>query len=364
MKIIFTNNNPEILRPITLTRPASAILCGGTTLSDLAQSAKALGGIVQLDASLAPSAKMFNRLTARIKLGQSFKIKSSGKIVGTYVAAKSAPDKIKILNLAWPRFEKLSDVISLNRLLLKENLDYVKSGYTQYTPGVFVGKNVHLAKEVAFDASAGAIIIADRATILPFVYIAGPAYIGRETKLNEFASIKGGSCIGPVCKVGGEVEASIIQGYTNKQHYGVLAHSWVGEWVNLGGGTTTSDLKNTYGSVKMGGENSGELFLGCVIGDHSKTAINTAIFTGKVIGVNSTLFGFVTCDVPSFTNYLGQLGENVEFTLDVAVKVQKIVMARRNVRQTKAHITLLEDVFKLTQEERKKAGIKQGAIKL
>ncbi len=363
MKITFNDNQAEALRPITLTRSASAILCGGTTLSDLAQGAKALGGILQLSASLAPSVKMFNRLTAQIKLGQSFKIKRGGKVVGAYlVTAKGAPDKIKTFNLAWPRFEKLSDVISLNRLLLKENLDYFKSGYRQYRPGVFVGKNVRIAKEAAFDTSAGVIVIADQANILPFVYIAGPVYIGRETKINEFASIKSGTSIGAVCKVGGEVEASIMQGYDNKQHHGVLAHSYLGEWVNLGGGTTTSNLKNTYSQVKMQGQDSGGQFLGAVFGDYSKTAINVGIYTGKVIGVNSFIYDTVAQDVPSFTNHLGRLGPSVAVDLAVALRVQKAMMVRRNVRQTKAHIKLLEDVFKLTQGERDKAGIKKGKL--
>lgn len=353
------------LYPITLTRSASTILCGGTTLSNLIQSAKIKNGVLRLDDNLAPSTKAWRQLIKEIKSGKSFQIKSVDKIIGTYlVKAKPGSDKLKIVSIAWPRFDKLSDIIKLNQSLLKDNLDYLKLNYKQCQPGVFVGKGVKIAKEVAFNTSAGPIIIDDQANILPFVYMAGPVYIGKQTKINEFASLKSNTCIGTVCKVGGEVEASIIQGYSNKQHQGVLAHSYIGEWVNLGGGTSTSDLKNTYGTIKMQGQDTGEQFLGCVIGDYSKTAINIGIYGGKVIGVNSFIYDTVTRDVPSFTNHLGRLGKSVAVAMAVAERAQKAMMARRNVKQTKAHVELLRRVFASTKNERKQANITNGKLKI
>lgn len=325
--------------------------------------------VLFLDASLAPSAAEARALEARIKSGKNFILNNKGRLAAVFIDYQNEIKKLKqadverwlskqkVKNLAarWPRFEHLWEIITLNNQLLRSNLELL------YKPGVSKGRDASLAKHVLFDASAGPIVIGDNVEIAPFVNLAGPLYIGHNCKIREFSVIKA-ACLGPFCKVGGEVEGSIIQGYSNKQHYGVLAHSYVGDWVNLGGGTTVSDLKNTYGHVKMAGQDSGELFLGSVIGDYSKTAINTAIFTGKIIGVNSALFGFVTRDAPSFTNYLGQLGENVEFSLDQAIKVQKIVLARRNLKQTGADVELLKNVFKMTQMERNKAGVKKGKL--
>src|SRR5439155_18383601 len=132
----------------------------------------------------------------------------------------------------------------------------------------------------------GPILIQENATVEPLAYVEGPAVIGERTLVKVGAKIRGGSSIGPVCKVGGEVEASIFQGYANKQHDGFVGHSYVGEWVNLGANTVTSDLKNTYGnvSVPLHGTpiDTGMRFVGTIIGDHSKTGICTALTTGTV----------------------------------------------------------------------------------
>ena len=127
------------------------------------------------------------------------------------------------------------------------------------------------------------------------------------------AVLKDGVAIGARAKIGGEIEASIVEPLSNKQHHGFLGHSYVGSWVNLGAGTSNSDLKNTYGSVTMdyGGRRvpSGMQLVGCFIGDYAKTAVNTGIFTGKAIGVCSMAYGFVTTNVPGFTNYARSLGQ-------------------------------------------------------
>ena len=109
------------------------------------------------------------------------------------------------------------------------------------------------------------------------------------------------------------MEAAVVEPYSNKQHHGFLGHSYLGSWINLGAGTCNSDLKNTYGTVNMeypgGKAATGMQFLGCVMGDYSKTAINTGIFTGKVIGVCSMMYGFVTSNVPSYVNYARLFGQ-------------------------------------------------------
>lgn len=126
------------------------------------------------------------------------------------------------------------------------------------------------------------------ARIGPQTHIAGPAYIGPGTIVNPRCHIHGGTTIGPLCKVGGEIDACIIAGYSNKQHDGFLGHSYVGSWVNLGAGTVNSDLKNTYGSVRVpvnGREvDTGLTFFGSVIGDHVKLGIGQTLATGASIG--------------------------------------------------------------------------------
>ncbi len=136
---------------------------------------------------------------------------------------------------------------------------------------------------------------------LHFYYLKAPS-ASRRTKVIEHSSIKDVTAVGAGCKVGGEVEATVIEPHSNKQHHGFLGHSWVGQWVNLGAGTSTSDLKNTYGMVRVyyrGARVETRMqFLGSIIGDFSKSAVNTSLFTGKIVGVSSMLYGTVTTNVP------------------------------------------------------------------
>ena len=162
--------------------------------------------------------------------------------------------------------------------------------------------------------------------------------------------------IGHTCKIGGEVECSVVEAYSNKQHHGFLGHSYVGSWVNMGAGTCNSDLKNTYGDVAIepGGRRlATELqFLGCVVGDYAKTAINTSILTGKIIGVCSCLYGLVGSNVASFMNYARSFGQESEFLLEAAVKMQQRMFQRRHIKQRRVDIKLLEDMHELTRNER------------
>lgn len=194
------------------------------------------------------------------------------------------------------------------------------------------------------DASEGPVYIESGATIRPFAYIAGPVFIGAGTIVNPQAYIHGGSSIGPTCKVGGEVDACVFQGFSNKQHEGFLGHSYLGSWVNVGAGTVNSDLKNTYGSVRMPihGQpvDTRQLFVGAIIGDHAKTAINTAIPTGAVIGfgVNITYSRLLPQFVGSFSWVTDQ--SLVEADHKKLVETAKLAMQRRSVRMTEAEASL------------------------
>ncbi|MEX2027317.1 MAG: glucose-1-phosphate thymidylyltransferase, partial [Pirellulaceae bacterium] len=144
------------------------------------------------------------------------------------------------------------------------------------------------------------------------------------------------------------------------QHHGFLGHSYLGSWINLGAGTCNSDLKNSYGTVKMeyrGQQvSTGMQFVGCLIGDYSKTAINTGIFTGKTVGCCSMVYGFVTTNVPSFVNYARLFGQVTELPVDVMAASQQRMFARRNVEQRPCDVQLLQAMYELTRNERQLAG--------
>src|SRR5262249_34472135 len=154
----------------------------------------------------------------------------------------------------------------------------------------------------------GAVLIDGDAVIEAFSRIEGPCYIGVGTQVRG-AQLRGVS-LGPQCRVGGEVEASIVQGYSNKAHDGYLGHSYLGEWVNLGAGTQVSNLRTDYAGVRMnvGGEaiDTGLLKVGAFVGDHTKTSINALVNTGSSFGPFNQLLSsasFVPRSLPAFCRF-------------------------------------------------------------
>ena len=145
---------------------------------------------------------------------------------------------------------------------------------------------------VVINEENGPVVIDDTATVEPFTVLNGPLFLGKNTLVKSHSKIAN-SIINHHCKISGEIHSSIFQPYSNKAHDGFLGHSFVGSWVNLGAGTTTSNLKNNYSnvSVKWNGEliDTGYIFFGSIIGDHVKTAIGTNLNTGTVIGMGSNI---------------------------------------------------------------------------
>lgn len=223
--------------------------------------------------------------------------------------------------------------------------------------GVTIRPTAIIDPGVILDAREGPIVIDEGVKVLPQATIIGPAYIGPRSTVKVGAKIYGSTSIGPMCKVGGEVESSIIHGYSNKQHEGFLGHAYVGEWCNLGADTNNSDLKNNYGSVRVtvGGReiDTGEQFVGLFLADHAKTGINTMFNTGTVVGVASNVFGpgYPPKYIPSFSWYDTAKGPST-YDLKKAMTVAERVMARRNVVMTETDRSLLRNVFEQTAEER------------
>lgn len=208
------------------------------------------------------------------------------------------------------------------------------------------------------DARGGPIRIEEGAEVHAQTVVFGPCVVGRGSRL--FGGSIGHSSIGPVCRIAGEVDLCIWQGFANKRHHGFVGHSAIGEWANLGALTTTSDLKNNYGVVRMwvdGAErDTGQRKMGAVIGGHVRTGIGTLLPTGASVGVGSNLFGggrFAPKRVPSFAWWDGE--RTIEHRLDKFLETARLAMARRDRPLTTAEEALLHELFQKTANERREA---------
>jgi UDP-N-acetylglucosamine diphosphorylase/glucosamine-1-phosphate N-acetyltransferase len=268
----------------------------------------------------------------------------------------------KTYNYLWDLIrENGTEIVNDISHLTKENTEFVNSNSFKginivNEKEVFICENVTIKPGVVIDASNGPVYIDENAFIFPNAVIEGPAYIGESAKIKVGAQIYENVSVGKLCKVGGEVEDSIILPYSNKQHAGFIGHSYLGSWVNLGADTNCSDLKNNYSTIKvqLNGKtiDTGSQFLGVLIGDHSKTAINTMFNTGTVVGFSCNVFGagFPDKYIPSFS--WGGSESMSTYELDKSVATARIVMDRRNVKLHPADEKLFENIFNLTSKER------------
>lgn len=224
---------------------------------------------------------------------------------------------------------------------------------------VFIAKSVNIQPLVLLDSTKGSIYIDEQATISAHSHIKGPSYIGKESQILG-ANIGQGTSIGPTSRVGGEVEETIIHGFTNKAHQGFFGHSYLGEWINIGALCSNSDLKNDYSPVQVyiKGEfkDSEATKVGSFMGDHTKLGIGCLLNTGTIIGVGSNI---VTAGkvlpkfIPSFTWYLnGKFYKG--YGLKQIIETARVVMNRRKVAMSPVEIKMLEEVFKITEKEREK----------
>ncbi|MCC7572162.1 MAG: hypothetical protein KO464_02085 [Candidatus Methanofastidiosum sp.] len=276
---------------------------------------------------------------------------------------------IKLIKYPWDLINENSNEIKREFFVycsneIKNSLDIDIMGDKKL---IFIGNDVEAEKNIVFDVRNGPIYIGDNTNIRAFSRIAGPTYIG-ESCLIKSGRIQECS-IGKVCKIGGEIEESIFHGYSNKQHFGFIGHSYLGEWVNLGAGTSNSDLKDTYGNIKykISGKviDSGEQFFGCVLGDNAKSSIGTMIYTGKKIGFAAHIHGTVTEDVPSFCMWAKSLGsEPSELFFDSAITTYSRAAGRRGVIMTKEYGELMKKIFELTKDERNDCGVSSTKFSL
>lgn len=279
----------------------------------------------------------------------------------TYEAIEFDNDLIKIAH-TWDIFSKNGDAIQEDFELLTHNRTsqpIPNSNNCVNAENIFVEEGAKL-EFTTLNASSGPIYIGKDAEIMEGSLVRGPFALCEHATLKLGAKIYGPTTVGPHSKVGGEVNNSVIFGFSNKGHDGFLGNSVLGEWCNLGADTNNSNLKNNYAEVRLwnyetqGFAKTGLQFCGLMMGDHSKCGINTMFNTGTVVGVSANIFGsgFPRNFVPSFS-WGGSSGFTTYLTKK-AFEVAEVVMSRRAIEFSDVDKAILEHVFEETKQWRKK----------
>lgn len=269
--------------------------------------------------------------------------------------------KARLVHYPW-------DLIDINKEQIKSDfMSHIKDGLIQgvihegvhmiMESQIFTGKKTVIKPGCVLDAENGPIYIGNNVRISSNSVIEGPVFIGDNVVIQPLSRILTGANIGKVSKVGGEIVNTIIQDNSNKQHDGFLGDSYVGSWVNLGAGTVNSNLTNTYGTVKVQMIDkvidTGQTFLGMIMGDHTKTAINTKFTTGSIIGFACNIL--MTRTPPKFTPSFSWYSDNATRDYDVErdLQVARRMMERRDKKMTRNGEKVFKAIFALTEAERK-----------
>ncbi len=408
---VFEDAGVKDLQPLTLTRPAFDLRCGAITLlerqerclpssvsmalirSELADLCRLNHPEMLVNAPNAFSDAADNELVMLVNarwlapaeiqpLPEQAEIGVVGEQVAYAVIAAREVRNLTPALLTWRLKEWLHDLpcrpaggrlmdypwdlVESNGIALEDDLRHwwkmgvpEGRGISVHGPAerCLVAHTATIEPMVHIDTTKGPVLIDEGAVVHAFSRLQGPCYIGKATRILS-ARIDGGS-IGPECRIGGELEASIVHGYSNKAHDGFLGHSYVGEWVNLAAGTQTSDLRTDYATIRMTVDGrsveTGLLKIGSFIGDHTKTSLNTLLNTGSQIGVFGQLLGsgdLLPRIVPSFCRYArGKLHERN--ALRELFDSAEIMMARRNRVWNETYAELFFTLFEETSAERR-----------
>lgn len=266
------------------------------------------------------------------------------------------------------RIENTWDIFAKNDAAIREDFELLtEDRFSQPIPksvNVIAPENIFIEEGaklefVTLNASTGPIYIGKNAEIMEGSVIRGPFALCEEAQVKLATKVYGATTVGPHCRIGGEVNNSVLFGYSNKGHDGFLGNSVLGEWCNIGADSNNSNLKNNYEEVRLwsyeteGFARTGLQFCGLMMGDHSKCGINTMFNTGTVVGVSTNIFGsgFPRNFVPSFS-WGGASGFTTYITKK-AFETAKIVMNRRHVEFTEEDAKILEHVFEETKKYRK-----------
>lgn len=266
-----------------------------------------------------------------------------------------------------PFLENCYDIFIKNGEAIESDFQLLTQGRkskTIHDSNTLIGDNIFLEEGAKIqgaiiNSETGPVYIGEDAEIMEGSVIRGPFAMCEHSVVKLSGKIYGPTTLGPYCKVGGEINNSVLQGYSNKGHDGFLGNSVLGEWCNLGADTNNSNLKNNYGEVKIwnyneeGMKETGLQFCGLIMGDHSKSGINTMFNTGTVVGVSANVFGagFPPKFIPSFT--WGGAEELVEFRLDKSFEVAEKMCERRNIEFTNEDKGIFEQIFSYSSKFRK-----------
>lgn len=377
--------NRKNLLPLTYTRPVAAIRIGILTIKEkwdawltttcsyftedyLAKKfpVKKQENSIYVNACVCPD-ELFIKALASLKTNQ--KIMHQDKLVAWcgdhYDATKF--EKVEytralvMINNVWDIFQKNGDAIKADFELLTKNKISQALSETVTVIGdkklVFVEPGAK-AEACIFNTTAGPVYLGKDSEVMEGSSVRGPFALGEHSALKLNTKIYGPTTVGPQSKVGGEVNNSVIFGFTNKAHDGFLGNSVLGEWCNLGADTNNSNLKNNYANVKLFNYHknkpidTGLQFCGLIMGDHSKSGINTMFNTGTVVGVGANVFGggFPSTHIPSFS-WGGEKGFEVYRTEKLFETAQK-VFERRGLSFDEQEKNILKHVFEITREYR------------
>jgi len=362
---------PHLARHLAALGHRRVAFWGGTVDPGAAAPASRHGGVaIAVNARLVPSRDNLVALRTLVEAGRRTIVRD-GEVIAAAVLHLApdgdGPDDALVRRLRAEGPITLHDEASRNLVAADMRLDLVSGahdvigaheralegmlavaldggGYRELRPGLFVADGATVATEVV--VRRGPVVVATGAEIGPFVCLDGPLLVGPRTRVHPHAWLRAGTVLGADCRAGGEIEATVMEAFSNKPHDGFLGHSHVGSWVNLAAGTVTSNLKATYGTVRLherradGGRSTvetGRQFFGALVGDLVRTAINTSIPCGARIGVGATVQGAVADSVPAFTNDL--LGGRS--TAEQSATVLGRMMARRGLELLDADRSLL-----------------------
>lgn len=298
------------------------------------------------------------KLLAICETGQGRSGELDWASVPAYLSQVTFGGEAVLIERPWHVFQQCGKAIINDFVLLTEGRRTQRLG-TQNTvigdPSLIFLEEGAVVEACILNTTNGPIYIGKNAEVMEGSMIRGPFALGDGAQVKMGAKIYGPSSFGPECRVGGEVSNSVMQGFSNKGHDGFLGNSVLGEWCNLGADTNSSNLKNTYGEVSAWSYaanamvGTGQQFCGLIMGDHSKSGINTMFNTGTVVGVCANVFGsgFPPKHVPSFS-WGGAEGFQ-EHTLVKALDTARLVMARRHVQLSLQEAAILEQVFTATK---------------
>ncbi|VXA93475.1 MULTISPECIES: GlmU family protein [Chryseobacterium] len=383
MQLVFSDAQYwEDFLPLTFTRPVAEMRCGILTFSERWQKILEITEIswfteMYLQQKFREPEKkeslflVTNFLPTETVIQQIKDLKQGEALVyeDELVAAKinmegfslNQIEKITDIKEELVFFKKPTDLFTYNKEAIDFDFELLTKGKVSQelssTNGFLGNKEdmfIEEGAEIEFstiNTKTGKIYIGKNAEVMEGCNLRGPIALCEGSKFNLGAKIYGATTIGPHSKVGGEVSNIIIFGYSNKGHDGFVGNSVIGEWCNLGADTNSSNLKNNYGNVKLWNyrtkdfQDTGLQFAGLIMGDHSKTAINTQLNTGTVIGVASNIFkeGFPPNLIENFS--WGGFKDDERFKLDKAYEVAEKVMARRKLPLTDDDKAILKYIF-------------------